>query len=746
MAIYKVEGMHCASCASIIEKTLKKEEGVRSVEANFGSETARIDFDTDKTSLTTLSSALSKYGYTLKDEVGEDHGHTHEHTNTELSALRRDTYISIPLVILGVLVMGWEILGAHTTFVPMFPEMWMMPMRYIMLVAATVMLFVVGHRYLAGVGRFLRHGAANMDTLVGIGTSAAYFYSLIITIFATQLSAYLDTSLVYFDATIVVIGLITLGKYLEARAKSHTSDALKKLIGLQEKTAIVVRDGKEITVPISEVAVGDVVLVKPGMRLPVDGTIVEGNSNIDESMLTGEPIPVFREAGGLVRAGTVNTTGSFKMKADSIGKDTLLAHIVALVGDAQSSKAPIEKLADRISAVFVPIVLVIAGLSFIVWLVFGASTVGGALPFAIVAVVSVLVIACPCALGLATPTAIMVGVGKGAEKGILIKNATALESLATVDTVILDKTGTLTLGKPTVLSWEMHEGDEQEVKQAVYAIEQQSEHPLAEAVAQYLKDNGESTSQISDFNSVPGKGVTAKVGTTEYGIGSIDFAYEISHSVNENALKKVTTQGHTPVVVVRGGKHVATIGLGDPLKDGAKDAVHALQKMGIHVVLATGDHKDVAEVIAKQVGIDVVHAGVLPDKKLEIVRGIQADDKKVAMAGDGVNDAPALAAADVSIAMATGTDVSIETSDITLLRGDISKLAQAITLSRITMRTVKQNLFWAFLYNVLGIPLAAGVLYPFFGWLLSPAFAGAAMALSSVSVVTNSLRLKTKAI
>jgi heavy metal translocating P-type ATPase len=739
MATYKVNGMHCASCASIIEKTLKKEPGVKDVSANYASETTTLDFDPKETSLESLSELLSKYGYSLSEitlttETGEDE---------ELQSLRRNVYVSLPLVVISIILMTWEVLGTHTQFIPHAPNVLMLPMRIFMLVAATYMLFFVGWRYLLGVARFFRHGVANMDTLVGLGTSAAYFYSLVITLFSKQLSAYIDTSVIYFDATIVVIGLITLGKYLEVRAKSHTSDALKKLVGLQEKTAIVLRNGKEEVLPISDVVVGDKVLIKPGMRLPVDGTLIEGNSSIDESMLTGEPIPVFRDKGDVVRAGSVNTTGSFTMQADSVGADTLLAHIVQLVSDAQGSKAPIEKLADKVASIFVPVVLVVALISFTAWLIFGSSTVLGAFPFAIVALVSVLVIACPCALGLATPTAIMVGVGKGAENGVLVKNATALEGLATIDTIIFDKTGTITEGKPTVMTFSVHTQDEQDIKNAVYALEKLSEHPLAEAVVKcFEKDTKEV--EVQDFNSTPGKGVSGTINNKMYYIGRIESAQEQGVVLNEKETENVLTSGQTPVVVLCDKEHVATIGIGDALKEGAREAIGQLKEKGIKIVLATGDHERTAHALALEVGIEHVHAGLLPEDKLTIVKKEQEGNRQVAMTGDGVNDAPALVSADVSIAMATGTDVSIEASDITLLHGDITKLVHAVTLSKVTMRTVKQNLFWAFAYNTLGIPLAAGLFYPLFGWLLSPAFAGAAMALSSVSVVGNSLRLKTK--
>jgi len=742
MATYKIEGMHCASCASIIERTLLKVDGVSRVSASYGSETATVEHDPTHVSREALSAALAPYGYALVE-----HGSGSESTqNTELVRLKRDTQASVPIVILSVLMMAWELGGTYLSFVPHVPMDWMLPMRIVMALAATYMLFWVGRPYLKGVVRFVHHGAANMDTLVGLGTGTAYVYSIIITLFASQLSPYIDTSIVYFDATIVVIGLITLGKYLEANAKSHTSDALKKLIGMQEKTALIIRDGTEVSVPIGEVQTGDLVRIKPGMRIPVDGDIEDGHSNIDESMLTGEPVPVYKEAGMMVRAGTVNTTGSLTICATSVGADTLLAHIVALVRDAQGSKAPIERLADRISAVFVPVVLGIAAISFGMWLVLGADTLGSALPSAIVALVSILVIACPCALGLATPTAIMVGVGKGAEQGVLVKNAASLEQLGGIDTVIIDKTGTLTEGKPRVQTYIVHHADEDEVRQAIIALERHSEHPLADAVVTHLSGENNDVLSAENFSSVPGQGVSGTIHKATYHIGRIEYARKNARVLQDDAITQVTDAGYTPVIVVRDREHVATIGLGDPVKNGARDAIQTLRDMGITVVLATGDHAGTAHAVATELAIDEVHAGLMPDDKLQLVKTYRERGHTVAMAGDGVNDAPALAAAHVSVAMATGTDVSIEASDLTLLHGDVTKLVNAITLSRATMRTVKQNLFWAFAYNTLGIPLAAGAFFPFTGWLLSPAFAGAAMALSSVSVVGNSLRLKTKRI
>jgi len=738
MATFKVYGMHCASCASIIERTLSKEPGVASVQASYASEQAKIEYDEAVVSPSRLSEAVSKYGYSL-EEITE--GKATQGDSRELEDLRRSTYASAPLIVMATLFMTWEILGMHTSLVPMVPQDVMMIMRWALFIASTYMLFVVGRRYLGGVVRFVRYDAANMDTLVGIGTSAAYVYSAAITIFSGPLSKYVDTSMTYFDATIVVIGLVTLGKYLEARAKTHTSDALHSLLTLQEKSALVIRDGSEQYIPVEEVVVGDCIRIKPGARIPVDGVVTEGHSSVDESMLTGEPMPVLREPGALVRAGTVNTTGSFIMKAEGVGSETLLARIVSLVRDAQNSKAPIERLADTISARFVPVVLGIALLAAIVWSVFGGE-LSTALPSALVAAVSVLVIACPCALGLATPTAIMVGVGRGATHGVLVKNAAALEKLASVETILLDKTGTLTVGKPTVLHWQTHEEKESDVAGVVLGLEKKSEHPLADALVSFLEEKQYTPLEPDTFGSAPGKGVMGAYGKDSFHIGRPEYLEEVGVTLHAEAIAELASKGLTPVVVAKNTTHIATIGFGDPLKAGAVEAVTSLKKMGIRVILATGDQQAAADHIASQVGITEVHAKLYPETKLELLKKEQTHGARVAMVGDGVNDAPALAAADVSVAMATGTDVSIETSDLTLLRGDITKLVFAVSLSRATMRTVKQNLFWAFAYNTLGIPLAAGLFYPLFGWLLSPAFAGAAMALSSVSVVTNSLRLK----
>lgn len=780
--IYKVHGMHCASCKVNIEKRVGKQPGVKKVEVNFATEEARIDFDKNTTNIPTLSRAVEPLGYRIEDnepmmqmENGEmmsasehakmqshhgggaqhqDHsGHGADHSahaqtnDAEVEEYKKKVRISIPLIVVAVIFMIWMILSEELMLVPKASELMLVGIDFVMLIIATYMLFVVGTPYIRGVKTFLRHGVANMDSLVGIGTMAAYFYSVVLLVFAKQLDGILDTGAKYFDVTIIVIGLITVGKYLEVRSKRKTGDAIKKLLGLQVKMALVVRNDREVEIPVDQIVHGDHILVKPGMKVPVDGVIVSGNSSIDESMLTGEPIPVTKEVNDKVAAGTINTSGSFTMKATGVGSETLLAHIIQLVKEAQGSRAPIQKLADQISAVFVPAVLVIAFATLVLWLTVGAQYLPfqEALRFGIVNFVSVLVIACPCALGLATPTAIIVGVGKGALNGILAKNAEALEKLHKVDTLVIDKTGTITVGKPEVVSFQALGGVSNEDALGILAsLEKSSEHPLATSIVRYGEAQKVSQKTVSNFQSVAGKGVVGEVDGTKYFAGSPAFMKDQGVSWNEDTLKTVLESGSSIVMLANEKEVLAVAGIGDTLKAGAKEALQKIHEMGIRVVMATGDHQKAAEHFAKQVGVDEVVAEVSPADKLKKVEALQKEGRVVAMAGDGVNDAPALAKADVGISMSTGTDVSIETSDVTLLEGDIRKIAEAIRLSRFTMRTIRQNLFWAFVYNVIGIPLASGIFYPAFGWLLSPVFAGAAMALSSVSVVSNSLRLKTK--
>ncbi|NBS68655.1 cadmium-translocating P-type ATPase [bacterium] len=609
---------------------------------------------------------------------------------------------------------------------------------------ATYILFVTGTSYLQGFWRFIRRGVADMDTLVGLGTVAAYVYSFILSAFEEVLAPYVDVTATYYDVTIVVIGLITLGKYLEVRAKQKTGAAIKKLLGLQVKTAVVIRGGKEETLPIDQVQKGDVVLVKPGMKVPVDGEITEGSSFVDESMLTGEPVPVEKKIGAKVSAGTMNTMGSFYLRATGVGSETLLSHIIQLVQDAQGSKAPIQRLADKISSIFVPIVLVVAVIALIVWLVVGGQylPLSQTLSYGLVSFVSVLVIACPCALGLATPTAIMVGVGRGASQGILIKNAEVLEKLHKVTTVVVDKTGTLTEGKPKVLALStLGSLSEKEALTLLASLETHSEHPLAEALLSYADAKGIKKQKVSGYEALPGKGLQGIIEGKTYFVGGPALLSSLHLSLPGDI---EIPAGATLISLATEEEVLLTVALGDRVKSGAKAAVQQLRDRGIQVVMATGDNAEAARIVARELGIEQVLAGVLPQDKLQKIKELQKRGEVVAMAGDGVNDAPALAQADVGIAMATGSDVSIETSDVTLLQGDIGKIAQAIQLSQGTLRAIKQNLFWAFIYNVVGIPLASGIFFPIFGWLLSPVFAGFAMAMSSVSVVLNSLRLRLK--
>jgi Cu2+-exporting ATPase/Cu+-exporting ATPase len=737
---FRVKGMHCASCAAIIEKTLKKTDGVHSAEVNYGTETAKIHLDESKISYSDLSKKIEHLGYSLDlgksgqemtaQEMGmseEEHAahlginQSKEEKLKEVAQMKRLVLSAIPL--------------AGISLVSMF----YMPVRPFLPIIATYILFVVGKPYLLGVYRFLRYGKANMDTLIGIGTVVAYLYSLAITFFGEQLSNYINIEYSYYDVTIIVITFIALGKYLEARSKIKTGDAIEKLLNLQAKTALVIREGKEIEISVSEVVHGDKIVIKPGAKIPVDGVLVEGTSHVDESMISGEPMPVQKKAGDAVVAGTLNTSGYFIFSATKVGSETLLAQIIRMVEDAQGSKAPIQALADKVSAIFVPIVLVIAFLSLGVWLITGNGSMG------LVSFVSVLVIACPCALGLATPTAIIVGVGKGAREGILIKDAATLEELHKVTTVIVDKTGTITIGKPTLVNIENYSGlSENEFISIIASIEKKSEHPIANAIVASAEGKGISIVEIHNFEGIQGKGVRGNVDGTEYYAGNMKLVRELGLQFDASKVEALAAEGKTPVVVMTREKVLGFVMVADELKAESKKAIADLHKLGIQVVMLTGDDERAARYIAAQVGIDEVVAHVLPQDKLEKIREYQAKGSVVAMAGDGVNDAPALAQADVGIAMGTGTDVAIESAGITLLHGDISKLVKAIKLSKMTMRGIKQNLFWAFIYNIVGIPLAAGVFYPLFGWLLNPIFAGLAMAFSSVSVVSNSLRIKAK--
>ncbi|HEY4480319.1 MAG TPA: heavy metal translocating P-type ATPase [Candidatus Paceibacterota bacterium] len=775
--IYRVKGMHCASCATIIEKTFKKEAGVHSAEVNYGTETAKINFDQGKTNPELLSKKIEPLGYSLaldhlsektydeNDQTAESMGMSADEHATHLGLsqskkeklaevldMKNKVWSAIPIAVFAAMVMGWDILaqyGLAGEMSPVIDEFF----HHLLPILATYVLFVVGRPYLLGFYRFLRYGKANMDTLIGIGTTVAFLYSFAVTAFEDILRSFINVDYQYYDVTIVVITFIALGKYLETRSKIKTGDAIEKLLGLQAKMALIVRDGKEVEISVNDVKHGDLIVIKPGAKIPVDGVITEGSSFVDESMVTGEPMPVQKKAGDGIVSGTINTSGSFIFKATKVGSETLLAQIIKMVENAQGSKAPIQALADKISSIFVPIVLVIAFLTLGAWLVVGSQYLGfsQALSFGLVSFVGILVIACPCALGLATPTAIIVGVGKGAREGILIKDAATLEKLHEVNTVVVDKTGTITKGKPALVDIQnFSDLKDEELVSILASLEKKSEHPIAHAIVSYVEDpvrtqeKNISLADVSNFESLQGKGLKGTINGTEYFVGNTKIVSDLGISFDVTKLDTFTSQGKTPVILATKDKVLGFVMVADEIKVESIEAVKNLHALGIKVVMLTGDDEKAAKYIASLVGIDEVVANVLPQDKLEKIKELQSQDQVVAMAGDGVNDAPALAQADIGIAMGTGTDVAIESAGITLLGGDISKLVKAIRLSKITMRGIKQNLFWAFIYNIVGIPLATGIFYPVFGWLLNPVFAGFAMAMSSVSVVSNSLRIKVK--
>jgi Cu2+-exporting ATPase/Cu+-exporting ATPase len=755
---YKIKGMHCASCASVIEKTLKKVDGVKDVNVNNVTENAEISFDENKIDPIVFNQKLETLGYSfvISEKTG-DFSQSKKDKLEELKDMKLKIITAIPIAIISIFIMTWDMLSSYGLVKEMGPVIKEF-FHHLLPIFATYILFVVGKPYILGFYRFLRHGKANMDTLIGIGTSTAFLYSFIVTSFEDYLKPFINVEHTYYDIVIVVITFIAIGKYLEARSKIKTGDAIEKLSNLQAKTAIVIRKDVEIEISINGVIHGDHIVIKPGMKIPVDGNIIEGSSFIDESMITGEPIPNHKKIGDSVVAGTINTTGSFIFKATKIGSETLLSQIIKMVEEAQNSKAPIQALADKISSIFVPIVLGISFVSLGAWLFIGSSFIGfsQALSLGLVSFVGVLIIACPCALGLATPTAIIVGVGKGAREGILIKDASTLEKLYKVDTVVVDKTGTITIGKPTVVDIILLAEEvgpqgsprsdlrELEFLSIIGSLESKSEHPIASAILNYVKEKNIAIENISDFENKEGMGIKGVINGNTYYAGNIKLITELGLKFDNQKIEKFTSLGKTPVIIATSQKVLGFIMVADEIKIQSKKAISDLHKLGIKVILLTGDNEKTARYIATLVGIDHVIANVLPQDKKNKIKELQLNSKIVAMAGDGVNDAPALAQADVGIAMGTGTDVAIESAGITLLGGDISKLSKAIKLSKITMQGIKQNLFWAFIFNIIGIPLAAGLFYPIFGWLLSPVFAGLAMAMSSFLVVSNSLRIKTK--
>jgi Cu2+-exporting ATPase/Cu+-exporting ATPase len=750
---YSVKGMHCASCAAIITKKLSGVEGIEKVDVNLATEKAKLEFDDGGMSEQALNDVIGKYGYGLVEEKApeaETPAETKAATNVsqrkdekleELRQQKNRVLVALPIALLFFTAMMWDIASKMTGTVPQLP-IDMETFDAIALLVSSYMVFRLGAPFMHGIVMFVRSGAASMDTLIGIGTLVAWSYSTFVTLFPRLRDALGLPHDTWFDAAIVVIGFVLLGKYLEARSKMKTGEAIEKLIGLQAKSANVLRQGKEIEIPVEQVRRGDVVVVRPGGKIPVDGTIAEGYSSIDESMVTGEPVPLDKKTGDSVIGGTINKQGSFTFTASNVGRDTVLARIIRMVEEAQGSKAPIQDIADKVAAVFVPTVLVLAAVTFFAWITIGTSLLGFsvALSYGIMGMVGILVIACPCALGLATPTAIIVGIGKGAEYGILIRNAQSLESLSTVDTVVFDKTGTITNGTPEVTDIKPSDGaiSPEMLLQLAASVENRSEHPLARAIVQAAWQKGITLLEVTAFEALEGIGVKGTIGESAVRIRK--------PAGDETALpdvKAMQAQGKTAIVLEVNGLVKGIVALSDTIRKESREAVAALRSKGIKVIMLTGDNRAAAGYMAAQAGIDEVIAEVLPSGKADVIKELQAQGHKVAMAGDGINDAPALALAEVGIAMATGTDIAIESAGITILNGDIRKVAQAITLSRKTMRVIRQNLFWAFIYNVIGIPLAAGALYPLFGNFLNPVFSGIAMAGSSVSVVTNSLRLKT---
>ncbi|MEC3527530.1 heavy metal translocating P-type ATPase [Bacillus paranthracis] len=726
-AEFTVSGMTCAACANRVEKRLNKLEGVNGATVNFALESATVDFNPDEINVNEMKSAITKLGYKLEVKSAEQDGST-DHRLQEIERQKKKFIISFILSF----PLLWAMVShfSFTSFIYL-PDMLMNP--WVQLALATPVQFIIGGQFYVGAYKALRNKSANMDVLVALGTSAAYFYSVYLSVQSIGSSEHMTD--LYFETSAVLITLIILGKLFEAKAKGRSSEAIKKLMGLQAKTATVVRDGTEMKILIEEVVAGDIVYVKPGEKIPVDGEIVEGKSAIDESMLTGESIPVDKTIGDVVIGSTMNKNGFLKVKATKVGRDTALAQIIKVVEEAQGSKAPIQRVADQISGIFVPVVVVIAIITFAVWMIFVTpGDFGGALE----KMIAVLVIACPCALGLATPTSIMAGSGRSAEYGILFKGGEHLEATHRLDTVILDKTGTVTNGKPVLTDVIVADGfNEEEILRLVGAAEKNSEHPLAEAIVEGIKEKKIDIPSSETFEAIPGFGIESVVEGKQLLIGTRRLMKKFNIDIEEvsKSMEELEREGKTAMLIAINKEYAGIVAVADTVKDTSKAAITRLKKMGLDVVMITGDNTQTAQAIAGQVGIEHVIAEVLPEGKAEEVKKLQAQGKKVAMVGDGINDAPALATADIGMAIGTGTDVAMEAADITLIRGDLNSIADAIFMSKMTIRNIKQNLFWALAYNGLGIPIAA------LGF-LAPWVAGAAMAFSSVSVVLNALRLQ----
>lgn len=727
---YPVLGMSCASCAARVDKTLNGLPGVYQATVNYATAVAQVEYNPEVCSDATLQSAVQDAGYDLLVDIGEDAADKAEEIRlTRYRKIKRRTVaallLSLPIMVIS---MFFEDISS---------------LKYVLWILATPVVFGLGREFYINAWRQLKHGTSNMDTLVAVSTGIAYTFSVFNLLFPDfWLSRGIEPH-IYFEAASVIIAFILLGRLLEERAKQNTSTAIKKLIGLQPKTVTIIVDSDERTVPITAVQKGDTILVKPGERIAVDGMVVTGESYVDESMLNGEPVPLHKQSGEKVFAGTINQKGTFRFIADKIGSDTMLAQIIRMVQDAQGSKAPVQKLVDRIARFFVPAIISISIIAFVAWIVL-APTNG--FTNGLLAMVTVLIIACPCALGLATPTAIMVGIGKSAEKGILIKDAQSLEIAQKIDTIILDKTGTITAGHPIVVESLWENGFEHSRK-ILYSLEKLSEHPLSDAVVNTLQNEKEIS--IDKFENVPGKGVKGIVSSQTYYVGNLSLLNDnhitIASHLQELA-NKWTQEAKTLVWFADSTQAIAAIALTDEIKQTSAQAISQLQEMGVEVYMLTGDNAISAQAISRKVGINHYKAGVLPNEKAQFIKELQANGKKVGMVGDGINDSAALAQANLSIAMGQGSDIAVDTAMATILSSDLLKIPETIRLSQLTIKTIYQNLFWAFIYNLIGIPIAAGIFYSINGFLLNPMWASAAMVFSSVSVVLNSLRLKRKRI